>query len=129
MGVLQWFGRQRQWRREHIASFSAVSGIQPDGLTLFQHRALAAVARAATPDRFERVPTKSEPGVYLHGPLGHLGHELYIYPNEAAISHGSKPHAIFEEWDYRTPEELIDALVASASLVLPNISLQRDRDG
>lgn len=125
MGLLQWFGRQRQLRREHIASFSAVTNIQSDGLTLFQHRALAAVANVVPSDRFERVSTASEPGAYLLGPLGKRGHELYIYPNEAAISFGSKPHAIFEEWDYRTPDDLIEALTVSVSLVLPNPSSER----
>jgi hypothetical protein len=49
-------------------------------------------------------------GEYLLAPLGRSGAELYIYPNDAAIF-GVKPYAWFEEWDYRTPEDLLQALV------------------
>ena len=53
---------------------------------------------------------EKEDGEYLLAPLGNNGAELYIYPNDASIF-GAKPHAWFEEWDYRTPTELLDALV------------------
>jgi len=114
MGVLQWFGKQRQWRQEHIAAFAAVAGMQSDGLTLFQHRSLVALSGIVAPESFRRVAMNSEPGVYLLAPIGTKGRELYIYPNEASIF-GTKPHAWFEEWDYRTPEDLISALVAECT--------------
>lgn len=114
MGVLQGFGKQRQWRQEHIAAFAAVSSMQSDGLTIFQQRSLAALYGVVAPESFRRVAMDSEPGVYLQAPLGTKGHELYIYPNEASIF-GAKPHAWFEEWDYRTPEDLISALVAECT--------------
>ena len=52
---------------------------------------------------------RKEDADYLVAPLGSHGAELYIYPNEATIF-GAKPHAWFEEWDYPTPSELIQAL-------------------
>lgn len=114
MGIIQWFDRQRRWRQEHIAAFSAMAAIQPDGLTLFQQQAVAAVSAFVAPDGFRRVAMDLEPGVYLLAPLGKRGHELYIYPNEANIF-GAKPHAWFEEWNYRTPDDLISALAAECA--------------
>lgn len=109
MGLLRWIADQRRWRQEHVAAFEAVSQLRPDGLTAFQHRALGAVARFVSADKFTRVPMDQEPGVYLLAPLGASGFELYIYPNEASVF-GRKPHAWFEEWDYKTPDELLAAL-------------------
>jgi hypothetical protein len=109
LGLLRWIANQRRWRQEHVAAFEAVSQLRPDGLTAFQHQALDAVARFVSADTFKHVPMEQEPGVYLLAPLGASGFELYIYPNEASIF-GRKPHAWLEEWDYKTPDELLTAL-------------------
>jgi hypothetical protein len=109
MGLVAWIRRQREWRRSHIAAFSTGTQKQPDGLTIFQHQALAAVAPSVATDRFKRVAMSDRSGEYLVAPLGRRGSDLYIYPNEAAIF-GAKPHSWFEEWDYLTPKELLDAL-------------------
>ena len=110
MGVLAWFGRQREWKRDHIAAFSAATYELADGLTLFQHEALSAVAGFVAPDTFTRVAMAKKDGEYLVAQLGERGAELYIYPNEAGIF-GTKPHTWFEEWDFRTPSDLLQALV------------------
>ncbi len=57
-----------------------------------------------------RIAMDKQDGEYLVVPLGSRGAELYVYPNEAAIF-GAKPHVWFEEWDYRTPSDLLQALV------------------
>lgn len=118
MGLLRWIGNQRRWRQEHVAAFEAVSQIQPDGLTTFQHLALEALAKFVSAGQFKRVPMEKEPGDYLLVPLGTSGFELYIYPNEASIF-GRKPHAWFEEWDYKTPDELLAALVTECDRRVP----------
>jgi hypothetical protein len=110
VGLLQWIERRRRWRREHIAAFDEVSLMQPDGLTLFQHQALHAISGLIPPEHFMRGIMDGEPGVYLKAPLGSDGFELFIYTNDAGIF-GRKPYAWFEEWDYRTPGELLAALV------------------
>ncbi len=109
MGLLAWLRRERQWRREHIAAFSAAGQRQVDGLTLFQHQAIFRVAPFTRADCFKRITMDDHSGVYLVASLGTRGAELYIYPNEAAIF-GAKPHSWFEEWDYRTPADLLEAL-------------------
>ena len=74
MGVLQWFGKQRQWRQEHIAAFSAVTATQPDGLTLFQRQVVLALSGIVAAEAFRRVAMDLEPGVYLLAQLGSKGH-------------------------------------------------------
>ena len=115
MGILAWVQRQREWRREHIAAFAAVAQAEADGLTIFQHKAVAAVARFVPRNQFKRVPADGKESDYLVGQLGSHGSELHIYANEAHIF-GSKPHRWFEEWDYRTPEELLQALVEECAV-------------
>ena len=105
-----WFRSERQWHRDHVAAFAAATQEEPDGLTVFQHQALSAVAQFVPPERFKRIPMDTEKGEYLLAPLGSRGAGLYIYPNEAAIF-GAKPYAWFEEWDYRTPGDLLEAVV------------------
>ena len=110
MGVIAWFKKVRQWRRDHVAAFAAAVQREADGLTLFQVQVIAAVSRFVPAASFERSALNKEPGVFLSAPLGSAGSELFVYPNEAAIL-GAKPYAWFEEWDYRTPEDLLHALV------------------
>lgn len=109
MGLVAWFQEQRAWRRDHIAAFTIAVQRQADGLTLFQHQALAAVATFVPSGLFKRSAMDKGEGIYLSAPLGSRGFELYIYPNDAAIF-GAKPHAWFEEWDYRTPSNLLQPL-------------------
>ena len=118
VGLLRWIGNRRRWRKEHVAAFEAVSQVQPDGLTAFQHQALNAVADFASVEQFERIAMEQEPGVYLLAPLGATGLNLYLYPNEASIF-GRKPNAWFEEWSYKTPDELLAALVIECARRLP----------
>lgn len=110
MGLIAWFHRQREWRRDHIASFTAAMQRQSDGLTVFQHSALTAIERFVPREQFKHHPMEKGDGVYLLAPLGSDGFELYIYPNEAGIF-GAKPDVSLEEWDYRTPTDLLHALI------------------
>lgn len=114
MGLLAWIRRERQWRRDHVAAFMAATRKHADGLTVFQHEALSAVAQFVAPERFRRIAMDKGNHEYLVAPLGTRGAELYIYPNDAAIF-GAKPYAWFEEWDYRTPAELLQSLVKECS--------------
>ena len=109
MGLIAWFRKERRWRRDHIAAFLAVSHKHSDGLTIFQHEAMSAVASFVPPENFKRLAMKDGSSEYLVAPLGAKGADLLIYENEAAIF-GAKPYAWFEEWDYRTPAELLEEL-------------------
>ena len=112
---MKWITKESRWRREHIAAFAEVSATQTDGLTLFQHRVLAEVAGMISRENFKVVAMNKEPGMYLLAPLGSKGAELFVYPNEAGIF-GAKPYARYEDWDYRTPADLIGALVSECAI-------------
>jgi hypothetical protein len=62
VNVLVWFRRERQWRRDHIAAFSAVAQEEGDGLTVFQHQALSAVAKFVGTEQFKRITMEKEQG-------------------------------------------------------------------
>ena len=111
MGIRAWFERQRQWRREHIAAFAAVADKHDDGLTAFQHNAISALATLVEANSYLRRVMPDDLGECLIAPLGNNGAVLWIYVTDAGIF-GVKPHSWFEEWDYRTPDDLLKALVA-----------------
>jgi hypothetical protein len=108
--LFTWIERERQWRRDHIAAFAAVTERGNDGLTLFQQQATVAVAEFVAPSSYKRAVTEMDGSEYLVAPLGKRGAELHVFPNEAAIF-GAKPYAWFEEWAYRSPGDLLQALV------------------
>jgi hypothetical protein len=108
MGVRAWIKRQRRWRRDHIAAFSLATQCGPDGITLFQRQCLNAVSDMLPLERFNRVAMTQEEGEYFEAAIGSSGAKAYIYPNEAMIFGGAH-HSWFEEWDYLTPNDLIEA--------------------
>lgn len=62
--------------------------------------------------QFERVsPGDGSTGLWLETPFGDAGATLVIYQNEAGIF-GEGVDVRFEEWDYRTPQDLIQAVLA-----------------
>ena len=83
--MFAWLQRRAQWKRDHIETFGAWTNRQEDGLTLFQHQAIAALAGFVPADSFNRVRMDKGEGEYLVASLGADGAELYIYPNEAGI--------------------------------------------
>lgn len=112
MGLLAWFRRERQWRRDHVTSFSIAAATAADGFTLFQQRCLETLNACHPTPRFERVPAADgSQGYWLEAPFDDAGATLCIYQNEAGIF-GGNTKVWFEEWDFRTPEDLIQSVVA-----------------
>ena len=109
MGLISWFKGQRQWRRDHVASFGAAAALRDDGLTEFQHQALWAVSGVVASDSFRRVKLSEETRDTLVASIGANGDEVWIYPNEAAVCVGKRT-VVLEEWAFRTPDELIAVL-------------------
>lgn len=103
MGIRAWFERQRRWRQDHTAAFAAVTEMHADGLTVFQHNAIAAVSSFIGPEKFDRIAMRDDDGECLTAPLGTDGAVLWIYTNDAGIF-GVKPYSSFEEWDYERPK-------------------------
>ena len=118
MGLISWFKQQRQWRRDHEASFGAAAALRDDGLTEFQHRALAAVSGVVASDSFRRMKLSDETIDTLVASIGPNGYEVWIYPNEAAVGVG-KRRVVLEEWAFRTPDDLIAVLAERCRTFAP----------
>ncbi len=110
MDLIDWIAMERQRNQEHFDAFSPVLGKQPDGLTLFQHQAVAALAPLIPSDSFQRVTDRDKLGDVLVAPLGTTGLEVHLYTNDTGIF-GPEMNLWLEEWAFGTPEELFGTLV------------------
>ena len=123
--VINWWRDSRQWRRDHILAFSQARKKSQDGLTLFQNKCLTAVATYVPQGSFERV-THPDGTLCLVAPLDTQGTRLFIYDVEAGI-YGQSGDLRYEEWDFRSPEDLISTIVrAVAEIVSFNRAFERD---
>jgi hypothetical protein len=100
-----------QWRREHGEAFARAAERDHDGITQFQRDLLAAVVHLLPPRSF-RTELHQDGTKYMVARLPAADAELFVYANEAGI-HGAALHRVFEEWDFRTPSELIAAVRSS----------------
>ncbi len=101
----------RQWRREHVESFARVATPNEEGVTPFQAQCLAAVDSIVSRGAFQ-VAVHSDGTRYFVAPIPGTTAELFVHDTEAGI-HGPSLDWRFEEWDYRTPEELVAKVVES----------------
>ena len=108
MRLLTWLQRQHGWRRQHVAAFREVSVVQADGLTLFQHQCMSAIAPYVPSAQFRRVTCAD--GDYLVAPFGPKNVKVFIYPREAGLW-GPGTELPLEEWSYQLPSDLIESLV------------------
>jgi hypothetical protein len=110
MNLLEWIEKERQRNEEHFAAFSPVLSRQPDGLTLFQHQAVAALAPLIPPQTFRCADVEDKDGLVLVAPLGETGLEVHLYTNDTGIF-GPDTSLWLEEWAFETPQELFGTLV------------------
>jgi hypothetical protein len=110
MELIDWIAQERQRKQNHFEAFSAVKSKQDDGLTLFQHQALAELAPLVPAESFRRDSESDQLGDVLVAPLGESGLEVHIYTNDSGIF-GPDTTLWMEEWAYETPQELYGALV------------------
>jgi hypothetical protein len=108
--IVSWWQRHGAWRREHVDTFAQVSVADADGITPFQHRVVEAVAFAIPTNAFES-KVHADGTTYLVASLPERTSQLFVYDTEAAIL-GDGGDAHFEEWDYRTPDDLIRSVIA-----------------
>jgi hypothetical protein len=105
-----WFREQRTWHTEHEATWAPVKQVGSDRLTAFQRECKAALVEALPNLVFE---TNGEKELYLVAELPNRSAKVYVYEDGANI-HEAGNDFIAEEWDYKTPHELITAIVAEA---------------
>jgi hypothetical protein len=110
MALIDWIEQERQRIHEHFEAFSAVAGRQPDGLTLFQHQAMDALAPVIPQQSFHRDASTDASGEVLVAPLGNTGLHVNIFSNYSGIF-GPQTNVWMEDWDFHTPQELYATLV------------------
>ena len=108
--IVSWWQQRGAWRREHVEAFARVSVADAEGITQFQRRVIEAVAFAIPSGSFE-LKVHADGTNYLVAPLPKTSAQLFVYDTEAGIFGGGE-EVHFEEWDYRTPEDLIGNVVA-----------------
>jgi hypothetical protein len=116
-GVLNWWKKSSR-QRDHLNTFSGMDKRDESGLTTFQAQCLTAVAGHLPRASFERVINQD--GTFcLVAPIDGVGTKLFIYEIEAGI-YGPSHDWPFEELDFRTPRELITAVVQAVNELLPS---------
>ena len=112
--IANWWRAQKEWRRVHIQAFAEADVADSEGITIFQRRLIDAVSDVIASSAFRRETSAGE--VYLVAEIPGTDKELFVYSTEAQFASVSKSGDYskrwpFEEWDYRTPDELIAAVV------------------
>jgi hypothetical protein len=107
----EWFTHQRAWRTEHEAAWAPAKLKGPDQLTSFQHQCSEALAEAVPGLSFERETGQRE--LYLVAHLPRTKSQVFVYEDGSNI-HEAGRDFIAEKWDYKTPADLIAAVVAEA---------------
>jgi hypothetical protein len=107
----KWFTQHRAWRSEHEAAWAPVKLKGPDQLTSFQHQCSEALAGAVPGLTFERKTGQKE--LYLVADLPKTKAQVFVYEDGSNI-HEAGRDFVAEEWDFKTPADLIAAVVLEA---------------
>jgi hypothetical protein len=112
--LANWWRNQKEWRRTHLDAFARVGIPEPDGVTPFQRQLMAAVGELIPSSSFQSKIKGDE--TYFVADVPNTKMRLFVYSNEAGLGIPTNQDAFsdwrtFEEWDYRTPDELIAAVV------------------
>jgi hypothetical protein len=112
-----WFQRERQWHRDHVETWAGWTTAEPDGLCRFQRTCEAAVATAlnelGVSLHERRVVETKEGWKYVHFLLSPTELEFWLYCDTVEFT-GRKLHRRLEEWDHRTPEDMVTKVVELA---------------
>ena len=109
--IRQWFRDQRAWSAAHRAAWDPTAKKGEDGLSAFQRQCSEALRIAVPALMFEKHQGTSE--LYLVADLPNTKAKVYVYLDGSNI-HETGNDFIAEEWDFKTPEELIQAVVEEA---------------
>jgi hypothetical protein len=117
----KWLRERREWRRAHDAAWSAVIIPGSDGISPYMQSILADLLAAVPALKFE-LSGKDEK--FFQGVIPGTNAVVYLYADGAQIHDG--PNELFwaEYYDYKTPQELTDRLVAKVLEVQPNNSFK-----
>lgn len=114
--IREWWRAEKEWRRAHKLAFAEAATTDADGVTSFQRRLVSAVQPTVPLGSFNRVVAENGEA-YFVAPVPGTSMQLFVYLNEAQLlgvpgpGRSSREGRIYEEWDFRTPDELINAVV------------------
>lgn len=122
--ITKWFSESREWHRQHIEAWSGWTEPSQNNLSRFQIECEAAMSNALLEvgSRFtDRVVTPLKSGdSELKVALWNTSYEVWLY-SDSISSKGKGGEFWLEEWDARTPRELIDIAVSKIrEVVLKN---------
>ncbi len=116
--LIGWIKRQRQWRKDHLGSWRGKTEAGEDGLSSFQNECLKELESAFSKNNLMLAEKRVEEGKdekFIVGLLPRSGRKLWIYLDGAEIEDNkNKFRYFFEEWDFRTPDDMIRELIAAA---------------
>lgn len=123
--LLQWNRQRRQWNRDHAAAWAGQNVPGASGLSLFQERCEAEVAallqsRGLT---LKGRVVKGDLERYLHAHLADTPWEVWIYTDQAQLSGPGNATVNLEQWDARTPDELIHTFLVHVSRSLDEVGV------
>ena len=115
--VIGWIKGQRQWHKDHLSSWKGKTEPGKDGLSLFQNECLTQLESALSNNGLVlteiKVEGKGEKSIA--GLLPRSGRRLWIYLDGAEIEDKkNKFRYFYEEWGFRTPDDMIRKLIAAA---------------
>jgi len=114
--IREWWRAKWEWRRAHKLAFAEVATTDAEGVTSFQRRLVSAVQSTVLPDSFNRVVAQNGE-IYFVAPIPETSMQLFVYANGAELTgaptrgRSSREGRSYEEWDFRTPDELINSVV------------------
>jgi len=102
------------WHRDHRNAWSGLTTIGPSRLSPFQERLHARIAEIVAPTGYTLTPWHFESAKHITctADIREIGLRIWTDPDSASfgrtIKRGQKvPDVVFEEWDYRLPEDFI----------------------
>lgn len=111
----QWFKDQKAWKADHIRTWSGMTALDSGGISKFQNAALSALENHGVQLPFQRM---GEAEAYFLATIPNTEIEVFIYSDGAHVS-GDQNLLRAEEWDYRTPDDLIQDLISTVCKRLP----------
>ncbi len=112
--LLQWINRRKEWHADHLKTWDGMSVLDPTGVSKFQSTALASLQGHGIQLPFKQVGSSEK---YLLASIPGSEIDVYLYVNGAQVV-GEHNILVAEEWDFRTPDELIQELVRVVGTVI-----------
>ncbi len=104
--IFNWFKKRREWTKDHKQAWLGLAAVDANGVTEFQKLLLAYLELVFPELEFSR-EGKSE--AYFVATIPNSKIKVFVFPDGAQVI--KEKHLLrAEEWDYRTPAEMIDAL-------------------